>query len=151
MKVRVKWIEGDQFMGATASGHAVVMEASASESSIGPSPLEMLLLGMGACASSDVVSILQKMRQNVDDVTVVMEQCPPHFHQNSCCIYGHWQGRIPCEGRRSGRIIGQKILLRIPDVGKVSQHNLRNDSRGSRLNDFSHITVFNQIPNDQSA
>ena len=38
MKVRVKWIEGDQFMGVTASGHAVVMEASASESSIGPSP-----------------------------------------------------------------------------------------------------------------
>ena len=73
MKVRVKWIEGDQFMGVTASGHAVVMEASASESSIGPSPLEMLLLGMGACASSDVVSILQKMRQNVDDVTVEME------------------------------------------------------------------------------
>ena len=73
MKVRVKWIEGDQFMGVTASGHAVVMEASASESSIGPSPLEMLLLGMGACASSDVVSILQKMRQNVDDVTAVME------------------------------------------------------------------------------
>ena len=73
MKARVKWIEGDQFMGVTASGHAVVMEASTSESSIGPSPLEMLLLGMGACASSDVVSILQKMRQNVDDVTVEME------------------------------------------------------------------------------
>ena len=73
MKARVKWIEGDQFMGVTASAHAVVMEASASESSIGPSPLEMLLLGMGACASSDVVSILQRMRQNVDDVTVEME------------------------------------------------------------------------------
>ena len=73
MKVRVKWIEGDQFLGVAAGGHAVIMEASASESSIGPSPLEMLLLGMGACASSDVVSILQKMRQNVDDVTVEME------------------------------------------------------------------------------
>lgn len=73
MKVRVKWIEGDRFMGESASGHAIVMEASASESSIGPSPMEILLLGMGACASSDVVSILQKMRQNVDDVTIEME------------------------------------------------------------------------------
>ena len=130
MKVRVKWIEGDQYMGVTASGHAVVMEASASESSIGPSPLEMLLLGMGACASSDVVSILQKMRQNVDDVTVVME--------------AERADSIP-------RIFIKIHAVFTVIVGKVSQHNLRNDSRGSRLNDFSHITVFNQIPNDQSA
>ena len=60
-------------MGQADSGHAIIMEASASKTSAGSSPLEMLLMGMGACASSDVVSILQKMSQNVDNVTVEME------------------------------------------------------------------------------
>ena len=73
MKAHVKWIEGDLFMAQADSGHAIIMEASASKTNAGPSPLEMLLMGMGACASSDVVSILLKMRQNVDDVTVEME------------------------------------------------------------------------------
>jgi len=73
MRARVKWFKGEQFMDETDSGHAIMMEASASKTSAGPSPLEMLLMGMGACASSDVVSILQKMRQNVDDVTVEIE------------------------------------------------------------------------------
>ena len=62
------------------------MEAPASKMSAGPSPMEMLLMGMGACASSDVVSILLKMRQNVNDVTVVTEasqtdSIPPRFHK----------------------------------------------------------------------
>jgi len=73
MKARVKWTEGNHFIGETDNSHIVIMEASASKTSAGPSPMEMLLMGMGACASSDVVSILLKMRQNVDDVTVEME------------------------------------------------------------------------------
>jgi putative redox protein len=47
-------------MGETDNGHAIIMEASASKTSAGPSPLEVLLMGMGACASSDVVSLLKK-------------------------------------------------------------------------------------------
>jgi uncharacterized OsmC-like protein len=73
MKARVKWIEGAQFMGETDNGHAIIMEASASKTSTGPSPLEMLLMGMEAGASSDVVSILQNMHQDIDDVTLEIE------------------------------------------------------------------------------
>ena len=73
MKARVKWTEGNQFIGEADDSHIVIMEASTFKTSAGPSPMEMLLMGMGACAFSDVVSILLKMRQNVDDVTVEME------------------------------------------------------------------------------
>lgn len=73
MKAHVKWIEGDLFMGQANSGHAIIMEASDSKTNAGPSPLEMLLMGMGACASSDVVTILKKMCQSVGNVTVEME------------------------------------------------------------------------------
>ena len=62
-------------MGETDNGHAIIMEASASKTSAGagPSTLEMLLIGMGACASSEVVSLLQKMKHNVDSITLEME------------------------------------------------------------------------------
>lgn len=49
------------------------MDASATaegEQRLGPSPMEMLLLGLGGCTTYDVVSILKKMRQPVEDVEV---------------------------------------------------------------------------------
>lgn len=43
---------------------------------LGPRPMEMLLLGTGACSTYDVVSILKKSRQNVTacDVEVSSER-----------------------------------------------------------------------------
>jgi putative redox protein len=40
---------------------------------MGPRPMEMLLLGMGACTAYDVVSILSKARQAVTDCRVELE------------------------------------------------------------------------------
>ncbi len=73
MEARVKWIEGTRYLSTSGSGHAVVMEASAAEQSVGPSPMEMLLMGMGGCTTYDVVAILQKMRLDVDDVIVELQ------------------------------------------------------------------------------
>ena len=33
MKARVKWIEGEEFMGETDNGHFIIMEASVSKKS----------------------------------------------------------------------------------------------------------------------
>lgn len=73
MKSRVKWIEDGRFLGTTESGHSVVIEGSAADKSIAPSPMELILLGMGGCASFDVVAILKKMRLDVDDVFVDLQ------------------------------------------------------------------------------
>jgi putative redox protein len=74
-KARIKWIEGSRFVGESGSGHAVVMEGKApeGETSIGISPMEMLLLGLGGCSSIDVLMILQKAREKVTDVVVEIE------------------------------------------------------------------------------
>jgi putative redox protein len=40
---------------------------------LGPRPMEMLLLGTGACSSVDVVSILQKGRHEVHDCWVELD------------------------------------------------------------------------------
>jgi threonine aldolase len=69
MEARVKWVEKRDFLGQSGSGHGVVMSASAGEESLGPSPMEMLLLGLGGCSAYDVVNILEKMRQPVEDCT----------------------------------------------------------------------------------
>jgi len=74
MSTRVKWVEDRVFVGTSGSGHAVVMEAKGpGEGSVGPSPMEMLLLGLGGCSSFDVVHILERMRENVEDCEVVID------------------------------------------------------------------------------
>jgi putative redox protein len=37
---------------------------------LGPRPMEMLILGMGACSTYDVVSILKKSRQEITDCEI---------------------------------------------------------------------------------
>jgi putative redox protein len=57
---RVKWIEEKSFLGVGSTGRSVVMSSADGP---GVSPMQMLLLGLGGCASVDVVEILRKQRQ----------------------------------------------------------------------------------------
>lgn len=67
MKARVKWVEDALFLGESGSGHAVVMDGPPESGgrNLGARPMEMLLMGMGGCASFDVVHILRKGRHEV--------------------------------------------------------------------------------------
>ncbi len=67
MQATVKWTDGAQFIGEAGSGHSVIMDGppEAGGRNTGVRPMEMLLLGLGGCSAYDVVSILQKSRQQV--------------------------------------------------------------------------------------
>ena len=69
MRITSKRLDNLCFVGTTEAGHSVVMEGSAAEGGVkrGPSPMEMLLLGVAGCSSIDVVMIAQKQRQDVTD------------------------------------------------------------------------------------
>ena len=69
MKARIKWVENVCFMGESETGHAVVLDGApdAGGRNLGMRPMEMLLIGMGACTSFDVVTILKKARQPISD------------------------------------------------------------------------------------
>lgn len=71
MKATVKWIDGAMFLGESESGHTVVMDGPPEHGgrNIGIRPMETLLVGMGGCASFDVMSILRKSRQRVSACT----------------------------------------------------------------------------------
>ena len=75
MKVTVKWVDEMCFLGESGSGHGVVMDGPAEKGgrNLGPRPMEMLLMGMGACSSVDVVGILKKSRQAIRDCRVEIE------------------------------------------------------------------------------
>ncbi|HEN3615370.1 TPA: OsmC family protein [Yersinia enterocolitica] len=84
MQARVKWVEGLTFLGESASGHQVLMDGNAGDKA--PSPMEMLLMSAGGCSAIDVVSILQKGRNDVRDCEVTLtsqrrEEAPRLFTQ----------------------------------------------------------------------
>jgi putative redox protein len=75
MQARIKWVEGRTFVGQSGSGHGLVMDgpAEAGGRNLGPSPMELVLIGTGGCTAFDVVDILRKGRQAVEDCTVELE------------------------------------------------------------------------------
>lgn len=69
MQATVKWVDGVMFLGESGSGHSVVMDGAPDQGgrNMGVRPMEMILVGLGGCASFDVMSMLQKGRQQVTD------------------------------------------------------------------------------------
>ena len=75
MKSTVRWGGNAMFLGESGSGHTVVMDGPPDHGgeNKGVRPMEMLLLGVGGCSSFDVMSILKKRRQDVQDCVVQLE------------------------------------------------------------------------------
>ena len=68
MKAQVKWVGEELFLGTSDSGHTMMLDANGGN--LAPSPLESTLISLGGCSSVDVVSILQKARQNISGCSV---------------------------------------------------------------------------------
>ena len=94
-KAVIQYAGDEFFIGTTPSGHAQAIDTKGDRKSA-PSPLEMLLVSVAACTAADVVSILEKKRQDVTDYKVEIagtrrEEYPRfftkfHIHH---IVYGH--------------------------------------------------------------
>ena len=75
MKARIKLSGGMTFVAESGSGHAVVVDAAQDigGKNLGARPMELVLMGTGACTAIDVMHILRKARQPVTDCVVEME------------------------------------------------------------------------------
>ena len=71
MQTSVHWLENVAFEAKSESGHHVVMDGAEAYwgENRGPRPMELILMGLGGCASFDIVTILKKSRQDVTGVT----------------------------------------------------------------------------------
>ena len=75
MHARVKWLDHMSFVGESGSGHSVVLDGSPEHGgrNLGVRPMELILIGLGGCTAFDVVLMLQKSRQKVVDVEVLLD------------------------------------------------------------------------------
>lgn len=67
----IKWTGSRSFLATMPSGHTVPFDADR-ESNAASGPMEMLLGALGACTSTDVVIILEKKRQALTSLEVVI-------------------------------------------------------------------------------
>lgn len=75
MQVDIKWKGNVHFTGTTGSGHVISMDGppDSGGENLGSRPMELMLVGLGGCTAFDVVDILRKGRQAVDDVEVAIK------------------------------------------------------------------------------
>jgi putative redox protein len=69
-KASVKWIEEQRFVATSPSGHAIAVDSDR-ETNTAPGPMELVLMALGACTATDVVSVLKKKRQKLESLEVV--------------------------------------------------------------------------------
>lgn len=75
MKANIKWLEEASFMAESGSGHTVLIDGPESEGgrNKGVRPMELVLMGLGGCTSFDVMMILKKSRQQVENCVAEIE------------------------------------------------------------------------------
>ena len=75
MKARIKWVEDRTFVGESGSGHKLVLGTASDPEgrTPGPSPMELVLIGTGGCSAFDVVHILERGRERVEDCVVELD------------------------------------------------------------------------------
>lgn len=61
---RVVWVEREQFLVTTPSGHTIAFDSDRERNS-GPGAMETLLGALGVCTATDVAMILKKKRQHL--------------------------------------------------------------------------------------
>ena len=93
-QAQLKWVEGLQFVARAGDGPALVIDSG--EDATGPSPMELLLIGVAGCTAMDVISILQKKRANVTrfEVNITGERAEEHPKRYThiaieYVLYGH--------------------------------------------------------------
>ena len=68
-KATIHFAGNDLFVGITPSGHALPLDTDHQRNSA-PTPMELLLVALGSCTAVDVISILQKKREDVKDYRI---------------------------------------------------------------------------------
>lgn len=74
-KGKLRMTEGLQLVGASDTGHGIVIDQLPDVGGLnqGPQPMELLLLALASCTSMDIISIMKKKRQQLTGFEVEFE------------------------------------------------------------------------------
>lgn len=77
-KAQLKWTDGMQFVARAGDSPAIVLDTH--DGGSGPSPMELVLIGVAGCTAMDVIMIMQKKRAHLTDfrVNVSAERAAEH-------------------------------------------------------------------------
>jgi len=96
--VTTQWISGMQFKSDNPSGKTFVMDTDVegSDERFGLSPKAMMLSSLAGCTGLDVVSVLSKMKVEVEDFKMVVEgeltdEHPRYYHKVT--VDYHFRGK----------------------------------------------------------
>lgn len=78
IEAKLTWTDGFQFVGRSGDGPAVIMDSTDAKS--GPTPMQMLLMGVAGCTGMDVVLIMKKKRSDLRrfEILISGEQTEEH-------------------------------------------------------------------------
>ncbi|MCE5332138.1 MAG: OsmC family protein [Bacteroidales bacterium] len=79
--IRTEW-KGNMAFEADINGHKVTMDAvpEAGGNDLGPGPKKLMLVALSGCTGMDVVSILKKMRVDIEKCNIEVQGDVTHDH-----------------------------------------------------------------------
>lgn len=128
MKITAKWLGNMDFEAYNERNHKVFM--SNMEGTIGPTPMELVLMGLGGCTGLDVVSILEKMRVPFDrfEIEVSGERAEDHprVFKKVSVVYRLWGSELPEDKvARAVQLTQEKYCSVLHMVNKTAEVSYR--------------------------
>ncbi len=124
---RIKWVEDRTFLGESGSGHAIVVGARTEAGpSKGPTPMETVLIGLGTCTVFDVVLILQRGREPIEDCVAELdaeraEEDPQVFTRIHIHYIVTGKGLSPAKVERAIKLSAEKYCSASAMIGKTAK------------------------------
>jgi putative redox protein len=128
MQAQLQWIDGWQFVARAGEGPAVVIDGRKPRG--GPSPMELVLMGVAGCTAIDVILVMEKKRINVTgfQVNISGERAQEHPRR-----YTHIQieyvltgtGIKPSAVERAIQLSEEKYCSAIGSLNAAFEHSYR--------------------------
>ncbi len=136
-KVNAEWKGKMKFSATDESGHTITMDApiQAGGENTAPSPLTLILMSVAGCTGIDIVSILGKMKQEIEWFNIQVEgqraDDHPKVYTNVNLIY-QFKGKnvAPEKVERAIKLSADKYCSAMHIVNKTAQINILYEING---------------------
>jgi putative redox protein len=127
-KAQLNWTDGFQFVARAENGAGVVLDST--DGGSGPTPMQMVLMGVAGCTAMDVISILKKKRANISDLQVNIsgdqaEEHPKRYTDINIEFVVNGKGVKPQDVERSIELSVTKYCSALASVNAEIAHTYR--------------------------
>ena len=127
-KAQLNWTDGFQFVARVENGPGLILDSH--DGGSGPTPMQMVLMGVAGCTAMDVVSILKKKRTDISDLQVNIsgdqaEEHPKRYTDINIEFVVHGKGVKPADVERSIELSATKYCSAMASVNANIEHTYR--------------------------